>query len=212
MVRSPGPYMNITSVDLTTSLDEWEVIPFPKSIAFSGITNVIADSYAIWRSTDGEDLVVDNDTHYSKAFKAVEFTMYWCVQTYNTEVKKGIHVTKLAEKQDNYSGFKQVLAAEAYNPPNLVSKALGHNGKNFTVDGRLHASLQTYFQRIFTGDPVVGNDKKQAAWQLANASGKMLPNEVTRALGQAIFDKPGSNGLTGLTKLVQNVAVSMTNR
>ncbi|KAL9015983.1 MAG: hypothetical protein Q9185_006643 [Variospora sp. 1 TL-2023] len=157
-------------------------LDFSQSIEFKDSSAPIADVFMIYAASR------DN----SDDFGASEFLLEWCVQNYTTTVTNGTATTERLDAVRNFS----------------VSDSID----NFTFPSGTLDLYQNYFRNIFQGKAwrgvgtatlYVSSDATQALFQPFNIFGqKMDGKDVTPGQG---------GGMDALQKILDNIAVAMTN-
>ncbi|KUJ09624.1 uncharacterized protein LY89DRAFT_657053, partial [Mollisia scopiformis] len=200
--------MNITTapnVDNSSS-----VSPVNGSLAFANEPNAayttISDHYVIWQNTAGQG---------QADFGAMEILLYWCVNTYSTQVTAGISSTSISSTSVNIASTNTSLTLPDSNSANGTFQQWGelamnpsNSSDNYTVDGSANAALAAYMGTTFRGTYEIG-------------LGGGYTTDAAQVLVSALFGEPGLAGargqvaddmqLSGVQNLTQNIATGMTN-
>lgn len=201
--------MNITaSPDV---IDGFSVSPVNHSLAFANEPNAayttINNYFVIWQNKDSQG---------QGDFGAIEVLIYWCVNTYSTQVQAGIPSTNITASSVNVGSGNASITLPDDDGTNRTYQQYGgvalnpaNSSTNYTVDGPANAALTSYMANTFRGTYTPGLDggyTTDAAQALVSAL--IEQPSLLRATGQAADDLQ----LAGVQNLTQNIATSMTNK
>ena len=175
---------------------------FTDSIAFKDSTRPVADVFIIYANTT--ESTGDNPG----TFAAVEFVLEWCVQNFTTAVANGVSST---QRHESSQDFSKPDPTKEY--AELTATPDDGDNRQYTIDSSTHYILQNYLRGLFRGQ--VNLSDSAAAHESAST-------EATQALFQPfdIFGEkvngsdpvPGRGvGISGLQKILDNIATGMTN-
>ena len=175
--------------------ESWVALDFSESIAYKDSSAPIADVLMIYATSRDW---VDN------AIAASEFLLEWCVQNYTTTVING---TATTERHDAVSSFSVPDPGEV----GFIPQMRDGDGQLYELAPETLPLYQSYLWYLFQGSAskgdnnqlFVSNDATHALFQPFNIFGaKVNGVDVTPNQG---------GGMDQLQKILDNIAVSMTN-
>jgi len=175
---------------------------FTDSIAFKDSTRPVADVFMIYTNTS------ESNGNHPSTYSATEFVLEWCVQNFTTTVANGVSSTQRHDLSQNFSA-PDPNEASAF----LTASPDDGDNRTYSIDSNTHYILQNYFRGLFQGTVNLSssadalrsatNDASQALFQPFDIFGEKV-NGIDRVPGRGV-------GISGLQKLLENIATGMTN-